>query len=298
MKYIITLLFLFVAINSFSKIEYSIETKKTCTNCHVNADGGELTTQGDEFKKTLIKEGRYVPIENGTKITRAILGFIHFLTAFLWFGTILYVHLILKPKYIAKGIPLGELKIGWISMLIMLTTGIYLTIQKFPTLDSLFSTEIGILLLIKIALFTLMIITIFIVTFYIAPKIKSKIKDTSVPEIGDLTREQLSYFDGKEGRPAFIGYKGKIYDVTVSVFWYNGNHVMQHVAGMDLTMAMSLAPHANTVLNGFIVVGDLIKDSKTKAHPFMRLFYILAYGVLVCVFTIIIILSMWKWWYY
>ncbi len=299
MKHTLTLfiLFLFIPINSFATPEFSVQTKKSCISCHAKPDGGELNVYGEEFKTGLIQEGRYVPVKTRTKVSKSIAGLLHFLTAFLWLGTILYVHLILKPKYVAKGIPRGELKIGWISMIIMLITGTYLTILKFPTLDLLFNTEVGILLLFKIGLFLFMIITIFIVTFYIAPRINSKIKVQEIPERGDLTTDELAYFDGKEGRPAFVGYKGQVYDVTLSAFWYNGNHLLKHVAGMDLTLAMSLAPHSSSVLKGFVIVGNIIKQDKVKKSPIMKLFYFLAYSVLICVFGIILILSMWKWWF-
>jgi len=36
---------------------------------------------------------------------RLAVGYIHFLTAIFWFGTILYVHLILKPTYAVGGLP-------------------------------------------------------------------------------------------------------------------------------------------------------------------------------------------------
>lgn len=297
MRYIVVIIFIAISVNAFGKVEYSVETKKTCISCHINADGGKLTPQGEEFKIYLIKNERYVPISVIKKIARTLLGLIHFITAFIWFGSILYIHIILKPKYVAHGIPKGELKIGWISMIIMLITGTYLTIQKFPTFDLLFNTEIGILLVIKILLFIVMIITIFTVTFYIAPRINLKLKNTSIPKVGDLTLEELAYFDGKEGRSAYVGFNDKIYDVTLSLFWYNGNHLLKHSAGMDLTSSMPLAPHSSDVLKGFIEVGNLIKQGKLKKSPIMKLFYFLAYSVLICVFIIICILSLWKWWY-
>jgi predicted heme/steroid binding protein len=40
----------------------------------------------------------------------------------------------------------------------------------------------------------------------------------------EFTPEQLEQYDGKEGRPAYIAYKGKVYDVTDNYLWTNGNH--------------------------------------------------------------------------
>lgn len=31
-----------------------------------------------------------------------------------------------------------------------------------------------------------------------------------------FTREELAQYDGKNGNPAYVAYKGKVYDVSVS----------------------------------------------------------------------------------
>ena len=45
-----------------------------------------------------------------------------------------------------------------------------------------------------------------------------------------FTLDELRHFDGKNGRPAYVGYKGKVYDVTGSDQWIDGDH-MGHMAG-------------------------------------------------------------------
>jgi predicted heme/steroid binding protein len=40
--------------------------------------------------------------------------------------------------------------------------------------------------------------------------------------------EQLEQHNGKEGRPAHIAYKGKVYDVTDSYLWTDGDHQADH----------------------------------------------------------------------
>lgn len=76
----------------------------------------------------------------------------------------------------------------------------------------------------------------------------------------DFTVEELSEFTGKNEKLAYIGYKGKVYDVTESFHWKNGNHWIVHEAGTDLTDAMMDAPHFDDLLVPFKVVGIL----KTK----------------------------------
>jgi predicted heme/steroid binding protein len=37
-----------------------------------------------------------------------------------------------------------------------------------------------------------------------------------------FTLEELKQYDGRDGRPAYIAYKGKVYDVTDSFLWIDG----------------------------------------------------------------------------
>jgi predicted heme/steroid binding protein len=73
-----------------------------------------------------------------------------------------------------------------------------------------------------------------------------------------LTLEQLKQYDGKEGRRAYIAYKGKIYDVTDSYLWTDGDHQGEHAAGKDLTKAMASAPHGEENLERVKLVGVLV----------------------------------------
>ena len=68
--------------------------------------------------------------------------------------------------------------------------------------------------------------------------------------------DELRGFDGKGGRAAYVGYKGKVYDVSASDQWLEGDH-MGHEAGRDLTMDMEIAPHADDVMEKMKVVGVL-----------------------------------------
>jgi predicted heme/steroid binding protein len=75
-----------------------------------------------------------------------------------------------------------------------------------------------------------------------------------------FTRGQLSEFNGKEGRPAYVAYKGKVYDVTGSFQWKEGNHWVIHEAGTDLTREMEDAPHFDDVFAGFMIIGTLVTE--------------------------------------
>ena len=73
-----------------------------------------------------------------------------------------------------------------------------------------------------------------------------------------FTLEELKQYDGRDGRPAYIAYKGKVYDVTDSFLWIDGDHQGQHAAGKDLTEDMALAPHGEEILERIKIVGVLV----------------------------------------
>lgn len=76
----------------------------------------------------------------------------------------------------------------------------------------------------------------------------------------EFTKEELALYNGKNGKPAYIAYKGKVYDVSTSFLWKDGNHQVLHEAGIDLTEAMEQAPHREEVLGRFPVIGILIME--------------------------------------
>ena len=40
--------------------------------------------------------------------------------------------------------------------------------------------------------------------------------------------QELEENNGKNGKPAYIAYKGKVYDVSESSFWLDGDHLGMH----------------------------------------------------------------------
>ena len=72
-----------------------------------------------------------------------------------------------------------------------------------------------------------------------------------------FTMDELAAFDGVDGKPAYIAHNGKVYDVSASGMWEDGHHQEEHNAGIDLTDDMDFAPHNDSVLENFPVVGTL-----------------------------------------
>ncbi len=73
----------------------------------------------------------------------------------------------------------------------------------------------------------------------------------------EFTPHELATFNGKGGKPAYIAYQGKVYDVSGSSFWEDGLH-FDHRSGLDLTEEISSAPHGDEVFEDFPQVGLLI----------------------------------------
>jgi predicted heme/steroid binding protein len=76
-------------------------------------------------------------------------------------------------------------------------------------------------------------------------------KDAQVTVLAELKKfavKELEEYTGKDGKPAYISYKGTVYDVSQSDLWGNGNHMGSHQAGKDITEELELAPHKEEVL--------------------------------------------------
>jgi predicted heme/steroid binding protein len=285
--------------------EMAEKTGKSCGFCHLDqSGGGELTKEGKDYLKKLASEGDETQKEvlqagrkKGSDLIRFFVGYLHILIAIFWFGTILHVHLILKPSYAAHGLPRGEVKLGLVSIVLMAVTGTILSVYRISSLSILFSTRFGILLIIKVFLFLIMASTAFYVVFFIGPKLKKKKEVLHFEPEGDLTVDNLKLFDGTENRAVYFAYKGKIYDVSKSPHWTDGTHFRKHSAGADLTDMLKQAPHGEEKIIEMPQLGKLIPSQVKKKRPrHERIFYFVAYMNLVMVFLITLILALWRWW--
>ncbi len=277
--------------------EYARQTGRPCSGCHVDTiGGGPLTEEGKKFRDELKIEGLYRPLTGIQKGIRLIVGYVHLMTAIMWFGTILYVHLLLKPAYAAKGLPKGELRLGWISMVLISVTGVLLTIARMPSWRAFYTTRFGILLSIKIALFLIMLLSAVIVTVFIGPRLRRQ-RNAAKKADGKYSPDELAQFDGREGRPAYIAYRGTVYDVTGSKLWRDGSHFKKHNAGNDLTDLLKTAPHGQEKVLAMPVAGSLQIVPVKKLRPFHeRLFYFFAYMNLAFTFLIVFVIALWRWW--
>ncbi len=61
-------------------------------------------------------------------------------------------------------------------------------------------------------------------------------EEATLQETRSFTPEELAYYDGKEGRPAYVAVNGIVYDVSSLARWAGGNHFGLS-AGRDLSSA-------------------------------------------------------------
>jgi predicted heme/steroid binding protein len=73
----------------------------------------------------------------------------------------------------------------------------------------------------------------------------------------EFTREQLAQYNGKDGQPAYVAYDGKVYDLSDSAMWDDGDHEAMHFAGADLTAEHDDAPH-DVYVTDYPQVGTLV----------------------------------------
>ena len=73
-----------------------------------------------------------------------------------------------------------------------------------------------------------------------------------------ITLDELAENNGTNGKPAYIAFQGKVYDVSASAMWLEGDHMGAHQAGKDLTSEIELAPHREETLQRVRLVGNLV----------------------------------------
>jgi len=72
-----------------------------------------------------------------------------------------------------------------------------------------------------------------------------------------FTSEELQHFDGTNGKPIYIAYHGKIYDLSASPLFQGEKRMRCHIGGKDLSKDINIAPHGEDLVFKFPVVGEL-----------------------------------------
>jgi hydroxylamine dehydrogenase len=335
---LVSVLVLVAAAAGFATPEYAEQTAKTCAFCHAGANGGPLKPAGVAFIRNgysypipeRILDKSITLSATFHRILRLILGIIHLLAAAVLVGAIFYIHVIVKPQNLKGGVPGGEKRLGLTCMSILAATGVYLTWYRIDSMASFFQSRFGLLLFIKILLFLVMAVLGILAVTIISRKMREQLKrggSIGISTPGELlgpsgsaplrsakpgaaggkpssdafTLSELPNYDGKEGRPAYVVYKNKVYDVSDSTKWKGGTHFRAHVAGQDLTKKLQDAPHGEEVLDKFPVVAELsqaqpvLPGSADRPRGVRKTYIIFAYVNLVLVFLILLCVGAWLW---
>jgi predicted heme/steroid binding protein len=200
----------------------------------------------------------------------------------------------LRPGYAARGLPKGEVALGLVSMLVVGISGILLTISRIRSIDVLYSSQWGQLLSVKIVFYVIMVSSALFTVLLVGPKLRKGKITAKTPDNRMFDPLLLQAFDGKDNTPAFIAYKGKVYDMTALKLWENGIH-MKHRAGYDLTDSIARAPHGEEKLQTLPVVGTYDATLKARKTFAQRAFYFIAYMNLVIVFAVLFVIAYWRW---
>ncbi|HEX2988515.1 MAG TPA: cytochrome b5 domain-containing protein [Chloroflexota bacterium] len=79
-----------------------------------------------------------------------------------------------------------------------------------------------------------------------------------------FTLEDLARYHGRDGAPAYIAYRGVVYDLSGSYQWRNGKHQVTHLAGRDLTGGLKDAPHGEDLLDRFPILGKVAEVASAE----------------------------------
>jgi 2-oxoglutarate ferredoxin oxidoreductase subunit beta len=91
------------------------------------------------------------------------------------------------------------------------------------------------------------------------PEEKAGVKPRiSIEGLKPFTFEEFQRFDGTGGKPIYIAYKGKIYDLSASPLFQGEKRMRCHIAGKDLTKDIDVAPHGEDMVFKFPAVGRLV----------------------------------------
>ena len=278
--------------------EFAEKTEQGCLTCHRDQEGGgALTTTGLRFAAAGYRwppTGGYRVLGTLRHSVRLIVGLLHIVAAFLWFGTILYVHLMLRPAYASKGLPRGEVVLGLVSMSVVGITGALLTASRIAGFEVLVDSPWGRVLSAKIAVYLVMVTTAAVAVFFVGPRLKQAQGKAVAPADGIYDPATLAAFDGGDGRPARVAVRDAVYDVSALPRWRGGTHI-KHAAGRDLTGDLARAPHDASMLERAQRVGTFDPSRRPRKTPVQKVFYVVAYLNLGLVFVVLFLLAWWRW---
>jgi len=266
---------------ALARPEFATDTGLSCAACHERGgDAGPLTTLGRDFRDAgnRLPDGLETP-GGVARWLRGLVRYLHLVGGVVWFGAIIYIHLFVKPRSLVKGLPRGEVKLGWFSIALMAVTGTLLTVWKLGSLREVLTTTFGVVLLAKFVAFVALVLIAALVTARLDRLMRRAAEEGRGP--------------GECGRVRFV-YEGILYDATESDLWRDGVHMGRHHAGTDMTGALADAPHGAEALERIETVGPAASTGERLPPP-AKAFVRLAYFNLLLIAFILLCVSYWSW---
>ena len=225
---------------------------------------------------------------NWRSLTELFVGFIHMLTAVIWFGAIFYVHLFVGPRSLTSGLPRSERILGLGSLALVGATGAVLTWLRINQVSELWNTTFGVVLLVKMGAFSAMVLIAIVTNTYVHRVLRRN--SSAVKPDEENAREE-------QANAPHVIYQGQAYDVSSSKLWQGGRHMGRHKTGEDLTTAMEGAPHGPEVLERMTKLATLAVESpkNQKTNGAQRLLVGMAYTVLALMLLVLFCLAYWNW---
>lgn len=298
-------LFLFPT-EALANAEFAAQTGEDCKACHQSPQGvADLTPYGEAFRRGgyqyPIPDDAFRAVPLYKKIVRLVIGYFHLMAGVVWFGTIFYAHIIIKPQALTQGLPRSELILGWVCIIIIGLTGTLLSVARINSFSQLYTTRFGAILLVKTILFLMMVGIAMTTTFVIQKGLKQRTqrqeKDGGHPK-EFFTHTELLAFDGTGSQPTYVAVDEEVFDVSESPAWKDGRHMAQHFAGRDLSDALLGAPHGKEVLSHFKKAGRLWQgkiEVQLQIGSIRKAFFFLAKSALVISFLILLCVALWRW---
>ncbi|HEX21517.1 MAG TPA: hypothetical protein ENH19_02550 [Actinobacteria bacterium] len=78
-----------------------------------------------------------------------------------------------------------------------------------------------------------------------------------------FTSKDLKENNGVGGRPIYLAFKGKVYDLTNAFLWQGGVHE-GHAVGAMAIAELSEAPHGPELLESFPVIGEYQENNEKE----------------------------------
>jgi len=78
---------------------------------------------------------------------------------------------------------------------------------------------------------------------------------------------ELQQFDGQNGQPFYVVFRGKVFDLSGSKLWLQGKHMGIHTRDENLGETIKSAPHGEDLLERFPVIGEFEEEFLKASAP-------------------------------